>query len=197
MSDIFIAGGWFMWPLLICSITIISISIERFWMLQERLVSPSGLDKQVLNLIDRDLLDDYQERAIADISSLGDLLITVHKYKELSRDLLESKLEEKSIEIKYKLERNLSMLGVVSTISPLLGLLGTVVGMITVFSTFQSSGAASPDLLASGISQALITTAFGLMIAVPGLILHRLLEQKVNKLMILLQSKTSSFIDNF
>ena len=132
-----------MWPLLACSITIISISIERFWMLQERLVSPSGLDKQVLNLIDRDLLDDYQERAISDISSLGDLLITVHKYKELPRDLLESKLEEKSIEIKYKLERNLSMLGVVSTISPLLGLLGTVVGMITVFSTFQSSGAAS------------------------------------------------------
>ena len=197
MSDIFAAGGWFMWPLLICSITIISISIERFWMLQERLVSPSGLDKQVKNLIDRDLLDDYQERAVADISSLGDLLITVYKYKELSRDLLESKLEEKSIEIKYKLERNLSMLGVVSTISPLLGLLGTVVGMITVFSTFQSSGAASPDLLASGISQALITTAFGLMIAVPGLILHRYFEQKVNKLMILLQSKTSSFIDNF
>ena len=197
MSDIFIAGGWFMWPLLVCSITIISISIERFWILQERLVSPSGLDKQVKNLIDRDLLDDYQERAIADISSLGDLLITVHKYKELSRDLLESKLEEKSIEIKYKLERNLSMLGVVSTISPLLGLLGTVVGMITVFSTFQSSGAASPDLLASGISQALITTAFGLMIAVPGLIFHRHFEQKVNKLMILLQSKTSSFIDNF
>ena len=121
----------------------------------------------------------------------------IHKYKQLSRDLLESKLEEKSIEIKYKLERNLSMLGVVSTISPLLGLLGTVVGMITVFSTFQSSGAASPDLLASGISQALITTAFGLMIAVPGLILHRHFEQKVNKLMILLQSKTSSFIDNF
>jgi len=197
MSEIFAAGGWFMWPLLICSITIISISIERFWMLQERLVSPSGLDKQVKNLIDRDLLDDYQERAVADISSLGDLLITVYKYKELSRDLLESKLEEKSIEIKYKLERNLSMLGVVSTISPLLGLLGTVVGMITVFSTFQSSGAASPDLLASGISQALITTAFGLMIAVPGLILHRHFEQQVNKLMILLQSKTSSFIDNF
>ena len=197
MSDIFTAGGWFMWPLLICSITIISISIERFWILQERLVSPSGLDKQVKNLIDRDLLDDYQERAVADISSLGDLLITVYKYKELSRDLLESKLEEKSIEIKYKLETNLSMLGIVSTISPLLGLLGTVVGMITVFSTFQSSGAASPDLLASGISQALITTAFGLMIAVPGLILHRYFEQKVNKLMILLQSKTSSFIDNF
>ena len=197
MSDIFIAGGWFMWPLLICSITIISISIERFWMLQERLVSPSGLEKQVMNLINRDLLDDYQERSVADISSLGDLLITVYKYKEISRDLLESKLEEKSIEIKYKLERNLSMLGVVSTISPLLGLLGTVVGMITVFSTFQSSGAASPDLLASGISQALITTAFGLMIAVPGLILHRYFEQKVNRLMILLQSKTSSFIDNF
>ena len=105
MSDIFVAGGWFMWPLLICSITIISISIERFWMLQERLVSPSGLDKQVKNLIDRDLLDDYQERAVADISSLGDLLITVYKYNELSRDLLESKLEEKSIEIKYKLEQ--------------------------------------------------------------------------------------------
>ena len=79
-----------MWPLLACSITIISISIERFWMLQERLVSPSGLDKQVLNLIDRDLLDDYQERAISDISSLGDLLITAVSYTHLTLPTISS-----------------------------------------------------------------------------------------------------------
>ena len=87
------------------------------------------------------------------------------------------------------------MLGVVSTISPLLGLLGTVVGMITVFSTFQSSGAASPDLLASGISQALITTAFGLLIAVPGLVLHKYFEHKIKYLLISLQTEVSDFID--
>ena len=127
MIDLFSSGGWFMWPLLVCSICVVSIAIERFWMLQERLVAPQGLSRQIHNLIDRDILDDYQERVFSELSSLGSLLITAYQFRDSPRQILESKLEEKSVEIKFQLERNLSMLGVISSVAPLLGLLGTVV----------------------------------------------------------------------
>ena len=108
---------------------------------------------------------------------------------------MESKIEEKAIEVKYSLERNLTMLGTLATISPLLGLLGTVVGMITAFTGLTETSGANPDLLAAGISQALITTAFGLLIAVPGLVLHKYFEQKIKYLLINLQKEVSGFID--
>ena len=195
MNEFIIAGGPFMWPLLACSILIITISIERSWFLQNRLVSPKGLTDQVVNLIKKDAISNKQVSEISNLSSLGFLLINCIKYKNLQRDNLESKIEEKSIEVKYALERNLTMLGTIATISPLLGLLGTVVGMITAFTGLTETTGANPDLLASGISQALITTAFGLFIAVPGLVLHKYFEQKVNYLLINLQKEVSDFID--
>ena len=195
MSEFIVTGGPFMWPLLACSVLIIAISIERSWFLQKRLVTPKGLSQQIVNLVNKDLLTDKQKEEISNLSSLGFLLISCIKYKDLQRDNLESKIEEKAIEVKYVLERNLNMLGTIATISPLLGLLGTVVGMITAFTGLTETSGANPDLLAAGISQALITTAFGLLIAVPGLVLHKFFEQKVTFLLITLQKKVSDFID--
>ena len=195
MNEFITAGGPFMWPLLACSVLIITISIERSWFLQNRLVSPKGLPNQIINLVKNDMMSSKQAYEISSLSSLGFLLINCLKYKDLKRDNLESKIEEKAIEVKYSLERYLSVLGTVATISPLLGLLGTVVGMITAFTGLTENTGANPDLLAAGISQALITTAFGLFIAVPGLVLHKYFEQKVNYLLINLQKEVSSFID--
>ena len=195
MNEFITAGGPFMWPLLACSILIISISIEKLWFLQNRLVSPKGLSNQIMNLLNNDLLSNKQAAEISNLSSLGFLLINCIKYKNLPRENLESKIEEKAIEVKYFLERRLSMLGTIATISPLLGLLGTVVGMITAFTGLTETSGANPDLLASGISQVLITTAFGLLIAVPGLVLHKYFEQKINYLLISLQKEVSGFID--
>tara|TARA_E500000178_G_scaffold356548_1_gene435386 strand:+ start:47 stop:646 length:600 start_codon:yes stop_codon:yes gene_type:complete len=195
MSEFISAGGPFMWPLLACSVLIITISIERSWFLQTRLVSPKGLSKQIKNLFTNNLLTKKQVNEISNLSSLGFLLINCIKYKDLQRDNLESKIEEKALEVKYSLEKNLTMLGTIATISPLLGLLGTVVGMITAFTGLSETSGANPDLLASGISQALITTAFGLMIAVPGLVLHKFFEQKITYLLISLQKEVSGFID--
>jgi biopolymer transport protein ExbB len=195
MNELITAGGVFMYPLLICSILIISIAIERFWFLQERLVSPQGLRAQITNLLDRSKLNDSQKQNISDISALGLLLMTAYKYKDLTREGLESKLNERSSEVKFTLERNLTMLGTIATISPLLGLLGTVVGMIVAFTGLTASGGADSDVLALGISQALITTAFGLFIAVPGLVLHKYFEQRINHLLLILQAETSEFID--
>jgi biopolymer transport protein ExbB len=195
MNEFITAGGPFMWPLLACSVLIITITIERSWFLQNRLVSPKGLKAQIINLLDKESLSKKQASEIANLSSLGFLLINCIKYKNLQRDNLESKIEEKAIEVKYGLERNLTMLGTIATISPLLGLLGTVVGMITAFTGLTETAGANPDLLASGISQALITTAFGLFIAVPGLVMHKYFEQKITYLLITLQKEVSDFID--
>ena len=195
MTEFIIAGGPFMWPLLACSILIITISVERLWFLQLRLVSPSGLTNQIVNLHNKNLINNKQAEEISELSSLGFLLMSCIKYKDLPRENLESKIEEKAIEVKYLLERNLNMLGIIATISPLLGLLGTVIGMIVAFTGLSETTGANPDALASGISQALITTAFGLLIAVPGLVLHKYFEQKVNYLLITLQIEVSRFID--
>jgi biopolymer transport protein ExbB len=195
MTEFIIAGGPFMWPLLACSVLIITISVERVWFLQNRLVSPIGLTNQLVNLFNKNLINDKQAQEIAELSSLGFLLMACIKYKDLPLENLESKIEEKAIEVKYALERNLNMLGTIATISPLLGLLGTVVGMISAFTGLTESSGANPDLLAAGISQALITTAFGLFIAVPGLVLHKYYEQKVTYLLISLQVEVSGFID--
>ena len=195
MTDFIIAGGPFMWPLLACSVLIITISFERLWFLQNRLVSPNGLTNQLLNLFNKNLINEKQSQEISQLSSLGFLLVACINYKDLPRENLESKIEEKAIEVKYNLERNLNMLGTLATITPLLGLLGTVVGMMTALTGLSEPPGANPDILATGISQALITTAFGLFIAVPGLVLHKYFEQKVTYLLISLQVEVSRFID--
>ena len=195
MTEFIIAGGPFMWPLLACSVLIITISIERLWFLQIRLVSPNGLTNQIVNLFNKNLIDTKQAEEIAQLSSLGFLLVSCIKYKDLPRENLESKIEEKASEVQHSLERNLTMLGTLATISPLLGLLGTVVGMITAFTGLSEVTGANPDILAEGISQALITTAFGLFIAVPGLVMHKYFEQKISHLLINLQAEISDFID--
>ena len=195
MNNILISGGWFIWPLLVCSILLISIVLERLWFLQRRLVAPKGLLRQVQNLIQKDSFHSQNQDEIALSSQLGDLLTHCYQCHPNSRDFLEVKAEEKASEIKLLLERNLSMLSTIASISPLLGLLGTVVGMIKVFSNIDINGSANTDLLAAGISEALITTAFGLIIAVPAIIFYRYFEQKTVILMSILQANTSIFLD--
>lgn len=195
MNEFITAGGIFMWPLLACSVLIIAFSIERSWFLQKRLICPDGLSNQIKTLMDNNMIDKRHAEEIANLSSLGFLLINCIKYKNLPRENLESKIEEKASEVQYSLERNLTMLGTTATISPLIGLLGTVVGMITAFTGLTETSGANPDLLAAGISQALITTAFGLLIAVPGLVLHKYFEHKIKYLLISLQTEVSDFID--
>ena len=195
MNEFITAGGIFMWPLLACSVLIIAFSIERSWFLQKRLICPDGLSNQIKTLMDNNMIDKRHAEEISNLSSLGFLLINCIKYKNLPRENLESKIEEKATEVQYSLEGNLTMLGTTATISPLIGLLGTVVGMITAFTGLTETSGANPDLLAAGISQALITTAFGLLIAVPGLVLHKYFEHKIKYLLISLQTEVSDFID--
>ena len=137
MNNLLISGGWFIWPLLVCSILLISIVLERLWFLQRRLVAPKGLLRQIQNLIKKDSFHSHNQQDISITSHLGDLLQHCYQYKSYPREFVEVKAEEKASEIKILLERNLSMLSTIASISPLLGLLGTVVGMIKVFSNID------------------------------------------------------------
>ena len=196
MIDYFIAGGWFMLPLLICSVLLISIVIERIWFLQKRLVSPEGLLRTFINHSKDQSITIQQQDSYIESSSLGELLVTAYRFKDKPRNIVEDKVVEASSNVRMKLERNLNMLGIIASISPLLGLLGTVVGMITVFANINLvDGSSNSDLLASGISEALITTAFGLLVAVPGLIFYKYFSARVNLHMLNMQNELSKFVD--
>ena len=196
MIDYLTAGGWFMLPLLICSVLLISIVIERIWFLQKRLVSPEGLLRTFINHSKEQSITIQQQDSYVESSSLGELLVTAYRFKDKPRNIVEDKVVEASSNVRMKLERNLNMLGIIASISPLLGLLGTVVGMITVFANINLvDGSSNSDLLASGISEALITTAFGLLVAVPGLIFYKYFSARVNLHMLNMQNELSKFVD--
>ena len=196
MIDYLTAGGWFMLPLLICSVLLISIVIERIWFLQKRLVSPEGLLRTFINHSKNQSITIQQQDSYVESSSLGELLGTAYRFKDKPRNIVEDKVVEASSNVRMKLERNLNMLGIIASISPLLGLLGTVVGMITVFANINLvDGSSNSDLLASGISEALITTAFGLLVAVPGLIFYKFFSARVNLHMLNMQNELSKFVD--
>lgn len=196
MIDYLTAGGWFMLPLLICSVLLISIVIERIWFLQKRLVSPEGLLRTFIKHSKDQSITIQQQDSYVESSSLGELLVTAYRFKDKPRNIVEDKIVEASSNVRMKLERNLNMLGIIANISPLLGLLGTVVGMITVFANINLvDGSSNSDLLASGISEALITTAFGLLVAVPGLIFYKYFSARVNLHMLNMQNELSKFVD--
>ena len=196
MIDYLTAGGWFMLPLLICSVLLISIVIERIWFLQKRLVSPEGLLRTFINHSKDQSITIQQQDSYVESSSLGELLVVAYRFKDKPRNIVEDKVVEASSNVRMKLERNLNMLGIIASISPLLGLLGTVVGMITVFANINLvDGSSNSDLLASGISEALITTAFGLLVAVPGLIFYKYFSARVNLHMLNMQNELSKFVD--
>ena len=196
MIDYLTAGGCFMLPLLICSVLLISIVIERIWFLQKRLVSPEGLLRTFINHSKDQSITIQQQDSYVESSSLGELLVTAYRFKDKPRNIVEDKVVEASSNVRMKLERNLNMLGIIASISPLLGLLGTVVGMITVFANINLvDGSSNSDLLASGISEALITTAFGLLVAVPGLIFYKYFSARVNLHMLNMQNELSKFVD--
>ena len=196
MIDYLTAGGWFMLPLLICSVLLISIVIERIWFLQKRLVSPEGLLRTFINHSKDQSITIQQQDSYVESSSLGELLVAAYRFKDKPRNIVEDKVVEASSNVRMKLERNLNMLGIIASISPLLGLLGTVVGMITVFANINLvDGSSNSDLLASGISEALITTAFGLLVAVPGLIFYKYFSARVDLHMLNMQNELSKFVD--
>ena len=177
MFELIKAGGWVMWPLILCSIAALAIIGERLWTLQKKTVIPPALLAQVQQWLERKEIDASRLTLLRDSSPLGKVLAA-----GLVNRLLKEAIEDAGRHVVPELERYLNTLGTIAAIAPFLGLLGTVLGMIDMFGGIGAKGLGDPSVVASGISQALVATASGLAVAIPSLMFYRYLRGRVDEL---------------
>jgi len=189
------AGGWLMVPILLCSVIAAAISVERLWTLQRSRITPKNLLAQVWSALKTDSMDSQKLRDLRGSSPLGQVLAAGVGNAKRGREVMKEAMEEAAAQVAHDMERYLTSLGVIASISPLIGLLGTVVGMIKVFTALMLEGAGNANVLAGGISQALITTAAGLSVAIPALMFHRFLLRRVDELMITMGQEAVKLVD--
>ena len=195
MYQIFVSGGWLMWPILLCSMIVVAISIERFITLKTERIVPAGQLAQVWQQLRNKELDGERLKALRDSSPLGYILASGISNSGHGRDVMKDSIEESAGQVIHQLERFLSILGTIANTTPLLGLLGTVLGMIQVFADIMLFGTGNAAQLAGGISEALITTAAGLTVAIPAMILHRYFERHVESLVVQLEGQATKLVD--
>ena len=195
MFELVQAGGWLMIPILLCSVTSLAIITERFWTLRKAKVIPVKLVTGIWNLLNKDALTEKHIREIAKGSPLGRVLAAGLINRHLSREMVRESIEETGRFVVHEMERFLNTLGTISTITPLLGLLGTVIGMIKVFTAITTVGVGDPGQLAGGISEALITTAAGLTVAIPSLIFYRHLKRKIDELVVGMEQEAMKLVE--
>lgn len=184
MLELIKAGGFVMWPLLLCSILAVAIIGERLIALQRRKVAPAAAAVAAREWGARGDVSPEQLRALEQGSPLGQILAVGLMNRRYTRPVVREAIEDAGRHVAAELDRYLDVLGTIAAIAPFLGLFGTVMGMIHMFSGLGQSGVGNPALLASGIAQALTTTATGLGVAIPSLIFYRHLRSKVNSLLI-------------
>lgn len=194
MFDLILAGGWLIWPILLCSVLATAIVAERFWALRDERVAPQGLVAHVWNLHKSHRLTRNHLKTIREGSPLGRILAAGLINSGHSREVMKEAIEEVGRQVVHELERYLNTLGTIASITPLLGLLGTVIGMIKVFSAIVTAGVGDPAVLAEGISQALITTAAGLSVAIPCLAFYRYFEGKVERLVLIMEEEALKMV---
>jgi biopolymer transport protein ExbB len=178
MWEMFQAGGPVMWPILLLSVVAMAIMVERFWALQPGKVLPAALVTAVASA------DAQTISAEAANSPLGQVVTAALQNQHRSRELLKEAVEDTGRHVAHELERYLNLLGTIAAVSPLLGLLGTVIGIISAFSAITHSGIGDPKALSGGIGQALVSTAGGLIVAIPSLMGYRYLRGHVDGLVV-------------
>lgn len=195
MVEIVRAGGWLMLPIILCSIVAIAIIIERFWTLSAARITPKYVLAQVWTWLKNNQLDSAKLRELRLSSPLGQILAAGLLNSRYGREVMMESIEQAAAQVVHDMERYLNTLGTISAITPLLGLLGTVVGMIEVFSEIMLQGTGNANALAGGISQALITTAAGLTVAIPTFMFHRYFTRKVDSLVLNLEQESIKLVD--
>ena len=195
MFELVQAGGWLMIPILLCSVVAAGISVERLWTLRAEQVAPRDLLTQVWSWIRNNEMDSSRLREVKSGSPLGQILVAGITSHRRGRDVMKESIEEVANHVVHELERYLNTLGTVAAITPLLGLLGTVIGMIKVFTAIQLEGTGNAAVVAGGISEALITTAAGLTVAIPSLFFHRYFQRKVDELVIYMEQEALKLVE--
>jgi biopolymer transport protein ExbB len=193
--EIILAGGWLMAPIILCSILTLTIIAERSWALRRSNVVPDGLGEQVEKWASQHELDRRHIDQLRSGSALGRVLAAALVNRHRSRTLIKEAVEDTGRHVVHQLERFLNTLGTIAGISPLLGLLGTVIGMIEVFSAILTHGVGNANNLAGGISQALITTAAGLSVAIPSFFFYRYFKGKVETYVVSMEEQAITLIE--
>lgn len=196
MWEIVKAGGPFMVPIILCSIAAVGILLERLWTLQRKRVLPQELLKKVTQLADSNQVNEKVIDALEKNSPLGRVLAAALANRDRGREIMMERVEDTGRHVVHELERFLNTLGTIASISPLLGLLGTVTGIIRAFNAVMMGGMGDPRMLAGGISEALITTAGGLAVAIPSFIAYRYLRGKVERIVVDMEKIAVKFADS-
>jgi biopolymer transport protein ExbB len=189
------AGGWLMLPILLCSVVALGICVERLITLNAEKISPPHLLARVWTQLKNNELDAIKLRTLRASSPLGEILAAGLGNAHHGRDVMKESIEEAASHVVHSLERYLNPLGTIAAVTPLLGLLGTVVGMIKVFTEIMAQGTGNASVLAGGISEALVTTAAGLSVAIPSLIMHRYFVSRIDGIVIGLEQETIKLVD--
>ncbi len=195
MWELVKAGGWLMLPISLCSIAVVGITLQRLVALRRERIAPRNLLAQVWRWIQDKQLDSNKLRELRASSPLGEILAAGLANSKHGRAIMKECIEEAAARVVHDMERYLNALGTIAAIAPLLGLLGTVLGMIEIFSGFMGSGMANAPVLAAGISKALITTAAGLFVGIPALFFHRYLNRRVDELVVSMEQEAISLVE--
>ena len=179
MWEIIQAAGWPIWPLILTSIIGVAIILERFWSLRKSQIIPDGLMVEIKTMIKQNNLDNNKVNILKNSSPLGDIFVVAIAKRKYSVEEIKSALDERAGFIVHNLERYLGVLVTIATVAPLLGLFGTIIGMVELFSSFTSSGH-DVAVFARGISIALYNTAGGIVVAVPAMIAYRFFRSKID-----------------
>ena len=186
------SGGWLMAPILLCSIVAAAITIERAWTLRRRRIVPENVVRQFAKRLREGASLPAENHAA---SPLGQVLAVGVDHAQRGRERMKAAMQEAVDRANHDLQRYLTTLGIVASVTPLLGLLGTVLGMIEVFSALMLAGTGNAQALAGGIAEALVTTAAGLTVAIPALMFHRYFLRRVDDLVLEMEQEAARLAD--
>ena len=184
-----------MWPIIVCSVIAAAITLERLWTLQDRRILPPDLTRKAAALLESGQVTDKIVQALAANSPLGRVLASLLEYRNRPHAVQVERVEDTGRHVAYDLERYLNTLGTIAGVSPFLGLLGTVSGIIKSFNAVATGGLGDPQALSGGISEALVCTAAGLGVAIPSLIAFRYLRGRVERLVIAIEKEAMRLSD--
>lgn len=195
MLELVKAGGWPMVPLLLLGVVALAIVLERLWSLRRNEVTPPGLGEDVRHWAARGKLDPTHIESLRHNSPLGALLAAALDVRDRPRVLIRERIEDTGRHVVHRMERYLNALGTIAAAGPLLGLLGTVVGMIQMFMGILNHGVGDVNQLAGGIGKALVCTATGMIIAVPSLMAHRFFKGRIADYIIEMEQQATLLLD--
>jgi biopolymer transport protein ExbB len=193
--ELLMAGGWGMVPIVICSVLVLSIVVERFWSLRREAVAPHGLGEEVRSMVASRRIEGSHLDALEKAAPLGVLLAGVLRVRHLGRDAVRERVEDVGRQVMHDLNRFLTTLGTLALISPLLGLLGTVIGLIRMFLAAMTHGVGDAQYMAGGIGEALVCTAAGISVAVPAYIFHRYFRSRIASYGIAMEREVIALLD--